>query len=672
MDQVDPSKDVRRTRRINACIACRDRKVRCSGTSPCSTCVRRSTICTFGTEDRKVTVSKRFLDDLKRKAQEDPSDHSPDRRRRPESSPDWQHRNSHVEDTGARPCSSGQETITAATVQQTGSHGDLCDGDQADTNISNPLDSGRSRFLVDDSGRRRFLGPSSTWAYTRQLIVDIQEHFNQPSIPDIPLNVDGNAYAFDWSNEGDIPFTKAELPSLDYAIYLTNTVQFHIAQLYHLFDQKQFMNGLYQFYESSVPEPPQSKLWYIQYLLIIAFGKTFLMQKSADGIPPGAVFFARAMKLMPGIPGLYDDPLLSVEILCAAALYLQCLDHRNSAYVYLGIALRIALSQGLHREADLEGLDEESDTRYRSIWWTLYILDRRFSSLMGTPSSINDADVTMGLPYSSSSDQRCRTLAMHVRISRIISNVLDSVYGSDGRLNQSFLKSVQGVLQSLAALAPDLEQQFKLNGPSKEPISRTTGTLHLCYHQCVILATRPLLVHMLFQKMSTSSNDHTFSHPIIALIRKCFEAAHKSLQILSALRSQGLLDWFLPFDIDCTHSSTFVLLLIKSICPFPEISGYDMPQIELSKKVLNSMIERGSVPAQFRQSELETFQQLLGLFEDQDDQNPSLPEEFSVQDETHPDRSFEETSSFSQFVDAVGDAGLSPSEMLEIARLLEW
>ncbi|CAG8935031.1 unnamed protein product [Penicillium salamii] len=431
LGDVDSSKNRRRQpkprkpRKVNA--TCRVQRRRCDGNSPCSSCTRRSIICIpFDTEDREVTVRERyvlrsspraenhyaheiisFLNDLKRKAQENTSDHRPNNRSRQESSPGRHHRTSDVEDTGARSCSSDE---------------------LPDTNISNPLGSERSRFLVDGNGRRRFLGPSSTWAYTRQLIVDIQQHFNQPSIPDLSSNVDGNAYAFDSSTGGDIPFTKAELPSLDYAIYLTNTVQFHIAQLYHLFDQTLFMNGLHKFYESDVPEPPQSKLWYIQYLLIISFGKTFLIQTSAEGIPPGAVFFARAMKLLPGIPGLLDDPLLSVEILCAAALYLQCLDHRNSAYVYLGIALRIALSKGLHREADLEGLDEESCTRSRSLWWTLYILDRRFSLLMGTPSSINDSDVTMGLPDSSISDQRCRTLAMHIRISRIIPNVLDCQY----------------------------------------------------------------------------------------------------------------------------------------------------------------------------------------------------------------------------------------------------
>ncbi|OJJ78169.1 hypothetical protein ASPBRDRAFT_257709 [Aspergillus brasiliensis CBS 101740] len=58
-DHGETSQEERRRRRLNACIACRDRKVRCSGTQPCTTCVRRSTTCTFGPDDRKVTVSER-------------------------------------------------------------------------------------------------------------------------------------------------------------------------------------------------------------------------------------------------------------------------------------------------------------------------------------------------------------------------------------------------------------------------------------------------------------------------------------------------------------------------------------------------------------------------------------------------------------------------------------
>lgn len=180
-----------------------------------------------------------------------------------------------------------------------------------------------------------FLGPSSTWAYTRQVIVDIKKYLNQPDSPDMPIHTDGNAYDFDWSSAEDKPFSKRELPSFDHALYLMNTVKFHIGQLYHLFDEATFTDGLHAFYRGRTTEIPHFNLWYVQYLLVIAFGKLFLVQSAPEDAPPGAIFFARAMKLLPDIKDLYDDILISVEILCGISFFLQCIDHRNAAYVYV-------------------------------------------------------------------------------------------------------------------------------------------------------------------------------------------------------------------------------------------------------------------------------------------------------------------------------------------------
>ena len=173
------------------------------------------------------------------------------------------------------------------------------------------------------------------------MIVDIKNYLDEPDSPEAPLYVDGNAYDFDWSLTGNEALTKQELPSFDHALYLMNTVKFHVAQLYHLFDETVFIKHLHQFYDPSPPDTRDSGLWYIQYLLVIAFGKTFLAQRTPGDPPPGTIFFARAMKLLPDIKGLYEDTLMSIEILCGISLYLQCIDHRNSAYVYVSFQIEL-------------------------------------------------------------------------------------------------------------------------------------------------------------------------------------------------------------------------------------------------------------------------------------------------------------------------------------------
>jgi hypothetical protein len=74
-------------------------------------------------------------------------------------------------------------------------------------------------------------------------------------------------------------------------------------------------------------------LWYVHYLVLLAFGKSFVVRKCYGRRPAGADFFIQAMKLLPDVTYLYTDPLHSIEILCCVALYLQCLDYRSSAYV---------------------------------------------------------------------------------------------------------------------------------------------------------------------------------------------------------------------------------------------------------------------------------------------------------------------------------------------------
>ncbi|KAK1720120.1 fungal-specific transcription factor domain-containing protein [Colletotrichum acutatum] len=298
--------------------------------------------------------------------------------------------------------------------------------------MRNPLASEPSKFLTDATGRRRWLGPSSTWAYSRQVLNMIQGHLGQHESPEVPLNVDAEAFKLDWpSSRGITPQVTVDIPSLDYALYLTNTVKFHLGQTYHLFDEESFMTGLYDLYRTGLRLEPtaDSRLWYIQFLIIMAFGKALLVPGNPNQTPPGSSLVTRALELLPDVHGLYQDPVLSVEILCGLALYLQSVDHRNSAYTYIGQAFRIAISQGLHREPLRNQLNDSEANRLRCVWWTLYILDRKMSSLMGAPNSIQDSDITVQLPRSDPVVHKYKALGIHVVLSQLLAKVLNSEFG---------------------------------------------------------------------------------------------------------------------------------------------------------------------------------------------------------------------------------------------------
>lgn len=64
----------------------------------------------------------------------------------------------------------------------------------------------------------------------------------------------------------------------------------------------------------------------------------------------------------------------------------------------IGQALRMAQAHGLHTDLDVSVGGDELVRRHRRLWWTVYTLDRRFSSSFGGPTSVNDEDITTPLP----------------------------------------------------------------------------------------------------------------------------------------------------------------------------------------------------------------------------------------------------------------------------------
>lgn len=111
----------------------------------------------------------------------------------------------------------------------------------------------------------------------------------------------------------------------------------------------------------------------------------------------------------------------------------------------------------------------------------------------------------------------------------------------------------------MARLTPQLTAGFEFKFDNHEPVSRISATLNLSYHQvrysfhlvpvnpadilqCVVLATRPLLLCLLQDVLARRRNVHRdLAGPIKALLNTSEESANKSLRILSTLQSQYLL-----------------------------------------------------------------------------------------------------------------------------------
>lgn len=90
------------------------------------------------------------------------------------------------------------------------------------------------------------------------------------------------------------------------------------------------------YYGNPVTKATECRLWFVQFLLVLAFGKAFLSWPRNTKDPPAASFFVRAMSLMPEMTSMWKDSLMAIEVLALAGLFLYSIDYRESAHVYVG------------------------------------------------------------------------------------------------------------------------------------------------------------------------------------------------------------------------------------------------------------------------------------------------------------------------------------------------
>ncbi|CAG9952726.1 unnamed protein product [Clonostachys rosea f. rosea IK726] len=368
-------------------------------------------------------------------------------------------------------------------------------------------------------------------------------------------HVDGQLYSI--IPELQIGLDAAEisnLPALELALYYAQTAKFRTYPLYHLFEETDFSQNLHCFYQDPSDYAQTHGLWYVHYLVIMALGKS-LLGKQAGMRPAGSELFSRALNLLPDAAYLSRDPVRATELFCSVALYLHCVDHRVAAHSYIGQAVRMAQSHGLHTDMPPALVGDRLAQHGRLLWWTAYTLDRRLSSLMGTPNTIHNEDISAPLPRISDSDLHSAALSIHVKIAKTLGSISITVYGPKEKLKDTFLSTIRRTLKCIGELGDELAS---FSSRSIGEISRVAAHLNLQYNQIA--------------------------------------------NILLQLKKFNLLDDFLPFDLETAYSAAFVLIMsseIEAKHPLHEAS------LAALLDVFDTMVAGGNLVASSRKAEVE-------------------------------------------------------------------
>jgi hypothetical protein len=175
-----------------------------------------------------------------------------------------------------------------------------------------------------------------------------------------------------------------QFPSIEVAIPLFETFHQHCETNYFYFDSEWFKDLVKSFYATPPASEPRVGCDIVCLMLVVLAGASQFthlnqMQDSTfsdattDEIP-GHVFYRLAQIIMPRAIAM--GSLASIQACLIAGIYLLPSDERNTAYVYLGIALRMAIASRMHRNTHAERCSPRLLEIRNRVFWTIYLNER--------------------------------------------------------------------------------------------------------------------------------------------------------------------------------------------------------------------------------------------------------------------------------------------------------
>lgn len=140
---------------------------------------------------------------------------------------------------------------------------------------------------------------------------------------------------------------------------------------------------------SEIIPKPKGDAWHLLFMTILTIGAWCIDHRNANQGSHGLLTSAE----MASKTNLFGGgSLLMVQALALLSLHLQRLNRPNIAWVYLGAAVRMAISLGLHRELPEWSISLHDREMRRRVWWCLYMFDSGESATLGRPILLPSLD----------------------------------------------------------------------------------------------------------------------------------------------------------------------------------------------------------------------------------------------------------------------------------------
>ncbi|KAF2993041.1 hypothetical protein E8E13_000736 [Curvularia kusanoi] len=310
-------------------------------------------------------------------------------------------------------------------------------------------------------------------------------------------------------------------------------------------------------------------------------------------IQTAETYFTRARKLI-GDPSITNHALADVPALTLMAFYLIEVNRRDLAAKYVGLAALAASAHGAHRSADNEARKRE--------FWTLFILDRWISMLMGRPPTIMEESIRLQPPADDPNDPNnvrmppCAGLYANVELARVSGYVVQEVYRVAPRTPKradevNADEALRRLHDWLARLPAEFQLELYPDLPRRDP---PCCTMHMSYNQLIILTTRRIffdaikeVIELAQQRSNSSSCLRRKTHE--KYIRVCIEAAQRNVVLAAQMHSTP--GRWLQSSLHFLFNAAVILLLDRISSAYDERAKTDKAARGLHREEITFAID---------------------------------------------------------------------------------
>ncbi|RDW64228.1 hypothetical protein BP5796_10730 [Coleophoma crateriformis] len=429
------NKPERKIRTSHACDNCRRAKAGCTGGQPCSRCQNTRGRCVYGDgkrdKERKVTQIRR-ISKLRKDAQifqqytADVTDAL--QRMREDGTMSQDQLRAAIDRIMAMTPSplspdDGETSVSAAAFNTRASERD--DGgsgdEQAEIGSTESLDLIDTDVDKDDTRQTGHLGKSTAVVWAKRSAQIASAYRGQDC--GLGGQEGSNTMASYHTEDADIePIDLSGVQPLEWPedavanslleIYWTN-----VHDIFPILNKALFQKTYREFPRASRALSEDQRMWLAMLNSIWAISCVFARlnrQQYPGHYDDHTIYIARAKAISKESDLVYGDPRISmVQFLAMMSLYYLTTDRLNKSWSPCGLAIRHAMSLGLHVRLEVKSISETDKEHRVRVWWCLYALDGMLDRLTGRPSCISDEDISVPLPANVNEEDFWKELPTH-------------------------------------------------------------------------------------------------------------------------------------------------------------------------------------------------------------------------------------------------------------------